>query len=84
MVSSNGGFPPPATQSHRVNCSDKEWLPGLRGRLGRAGIGGLTASTEQLIHQTVFLSVFVVALLSVGKKYIKTQMDAVYYYYYYD
>lgn len=71
MVSSNGGFPPPAAQSHRVNHPDKERHPGLRGRLGRAGIGGLTASTEQLIHQTVFLSVFVVALLSVGKNISK-------------
>lgn len=65
MVSSNGGFPPPpAAQSHRVTGPNQEQHPGLRGRLGRAGIGGLT---EQLIHQTVFLSVFVVALLSVGK-----------------
>lgn len=67
MVSSNGGFPPPAAQSHRVTGPDQERHPGLRGRLGRAGIGGLTASTKPLIHQTVFLSVVVVALLSVGK-----------------
>lgn len=66
VVSPNGGFPPPVSQRPRVNRPDKERHPGLKGRLERAGTGGgLTPSTEQLIHQTVS-SVFVVAFC--GKK----------------
>lgn len=77
VVSPNGGFPPPVSQRSRVNRPDKERHPGLKGRLERAGTGGLTPSTEQLIHQTVS-SVSVIAF-SGKKKYHSTQTDAVYY-----
>lgn len=76
VVSPNGGFPPPVSQRPRVNRPDKERHPGLKGRLERAGTGGLTPSTGQLIHQTVS-SVFVVAFC--GKKYDNARTNVVYY-----
>lgn len=77
VVSPNGGFPPPVSQRPRVNHPDKDRHPGLKGRLERAGTGGLD-SIDRAVNPSDYLLCFCRRAFC-GKKYDNTRTDAVYY-----